>query len=156
LNRSQFQAACEGHVLSDIYLNLSAVLDEAYALAINLDPAAQLIAEASHERTPLTLAWLEVVFFADFDQDDVEFYGIQAVSLDMAAAEPELVEFPPIVMDGEVGDPQALDWEWVNETVRSFNLELPEPLALPFVRIAMDATRARSLYYRLKGYDYLA
>jgi hypothetical protein len=62
----------------------------------------------------------------------------------------DYTELPPICFGEPMGVPQPFDWEEVVKTCITFNKNLPFPIALPVIRIAMDGTRTNSDYYVLK------
>ena len=74
--------------------------------------------------------------------------------MDMEQPQPEIREFPGMVLNGQIGQPQPVDWPKILQLCQAFNRNLPNPIALPFVRVARDETRTNSLYYRLRGVEY--
>lgn len=154
MTRDEFQEVCHGFVDSDQYLAFRDVLETTHKKALSFNKLAQLRQKFSKSTVPVNMVWLELAFFLDVENEAIEFYGVQPMMMDMEQPQPEIREFPGRVLNGQIGQPQPVDWPKILQLCQTFNRNLPNPIALPFVRVARDETRTNSLYYRLWGVEY--
>src|SRR3954462_913868 len=129
MNRAEFLAVCKDVVDSNRRLTFRDVLDLAHRSALSRDRLARLRQKVSATPVPLTVRWLEIMFFFDAEAEDMEFYGVKPVALDMRLPPDQVTEFPVMPVAGEAGEPQPVDWPAITRLCETFNANLPAPVA---------------------------
>jgi hypothetical protein len=148
MNRQAFQSLMQGEIDSDSPQFFRDVLTAAHSLGVAAMTGRRYQENAPEEKIRTTICWLEISFFVAPEREEITFSGVQPVSWDMNAGQ-NYLELPVIGFGNPIGEEQPFVWENVIASCCTFNKSLPLPIAVPVVRLAIDETRTRSVYYHL-------